>query len=449
MDAIPSSNVVSPPPVLQYGSAPIIERAPLPMVEVEGREHFVVFVNAAFCRLVQKDRQELLGLPFADIVTNGEKCVPQLDRVYETGEFQMHVEPDETRSDPAYWVYALWPALDVESKPARVIIQLTRSVYFHHNGAAMSEALLISGLREHELRATAEKSNARLELEIAERMRVETALQEAQGKLRADANKLEQVVADRTAQLRASVGELEAFSYSLVHDLRAPVRAIQGFTHLALELSGESIPPAASEFLNRVIKASSRMDSLIQDVLSLHQVISQPIKSELIDTEGLLRTLIEERPELALFAANFTIETPLLKMRGHEATFSQCLTNLLGNAIKFVAPGKVPRVRIWTEKVGRPEVSEVSARGLPSRPSPSVVGSKVRLWVEDQGIGIALEEREKIFEIFERLNSSSLYEGSGIGLAIVRKAIVRMGGRVGVESEPGVGSRFWLELPGA
>ena len=102
----------------------------------------------------------------------------------------------------------------------------------------------------------------------------------------------------------------------------------------------------------------------------------------------------------------------------------------MSNAVKFVELGVLPRVRVWTE-----ELPGDSGRRL------------VRIWVEDEGIGIAAKDHEQIFEIFQRLDSSRRFEGSGIGLAIVRKAVERMGGRCGVESGVEKGSRFWLELP--
>lgn len=120
----------------------------------------------------------------------------------------------------------------------------------------------------------------------------------------------------------------------------------------------------------------------------------------------------------------------MLPLLAHEATLSQCLTNLLSNAVKFVKPGVVPRVRVWTEE----------------RKTPAM-NSSVRIWVEDEGIGIAAKDQERVFEIFQRLNGDLHYEGSGIGLSIVRKAAERMGGRCGVESSTDKGSRFWLELP--
>jgi signal transduction histidine kinase len=148
-----------------------------------------------------------------------------------------------------------------------------------------------------------------------------------------------------------------------------------------------------------------------------------------LNIDALVQALITERPEFSLPQSDVRVDGPLLRVLAHEGTLSQCLTNLLGNAVKFVEAGNTPRVRVWTENR--------IAEGADTR---------VRIWVADSGIGIRQEDQPRIFEIFERLNSTQRFEGSGIGLAIVRKAVERMGGKCGVESEPGKGSRFWLEL---
>jgi len=114
----------------------------------------------------------------------------------------------------------------------------------------------------------------------------------------------------------------------------------------------------------------------------------------------------------------------LLKVSGSESYLTQCISNVLGNAIKFVAPGTIPHIRIWT----------------------APVDSDVRLIFQDNGIGIAPEHRSRLFKMFERIHPGDTYEGTGIGLAIVKKAVERMGGDVGVDSEPGQGSRFWIQL---
>jgi signal transduction histidine kinase len=203
--------------------------------------------------------------------------------------------------------------------------------------------------------------------------------------------------------------------------MRAPLRAIQSFTQIAIEECGEN----ASPFLDKVISAAVRLDRMIQEVLSYTRISRQEIRNERIDVNRLVLDIISERPELQPPRAEVIVKTPLLPMRGHHASLTQCLTNLLGNAVKFVPRDVKPRVVISTEH--REEW--------------------VRLWIEDNGIGIEPHTRSKIFEMFYRDHSDKEYEGTGIGLAIVRKAVERMGGTVGVESEPGRGSRFWVQLP--
>jgi signal transduction histidine kinase len=416
--------------------APVIDRSPLPMVEVEGREHVVCFVNSAFCALLGKRRDELVGQRFENIICSGRKCVELLDHVYETGEGATHAEPDESDQAPAYWLFAMWPALDEKQQPERVVIQLTKTAQLRENAAAMNEALLLGGLRQHELREAAEKSNLSLQAEIVERRRVEAALHAAQEQLRSDAGKLEKVVAERTAQLQTSIEDLEAFAYSLAHDLRAPVRAIHGFTQIVIEMPPGQVSPAAITLLNRVVAAAIRMDSLIQDVLALTHVIRLPATLAPVNVDALVHALVLERPEFSPPRAEIQIESPLLPVIGHEAMLSQCLVNLLSNAVKFVERGKVPRVRVWTQAL--------NPAATASSPSP-----RVRIWIEDQGIGIPSEAQARVFEMFQRLHTAAQYEGTGIGLAIVRKAADRMGGRVGVDSVLKKGSRFWLELPKA
>ncbi|HWQ92742.1 MAG TPA: PAS domain S-box protein [Clostridia bacterium] len=254
--------------------------------------------------------------------------------------------------------------------------------------------------------------------DITERKRVEKELRRLK-------EELERCVEERTARLSETVEQLKAFSYTLSHDLRAPIRTIQSFTEIAREECVGKVDDSTLGLLDDVLAAGRRMDQLILDVLALTRVSRQDVRIEPLAVERIVREIVAERPELRPPHATVTIERPLLPALGHGVSLSQCLTNLLSNAVKFVPAGVHPRVRIHSE----------------------MRGSRVRLWIEDNGIGIPREEQQRIFNIFQRLHTTHEYEGTGIGLAIVRKASERMGGQVGVESEPGKGSRFWIELP--
>ena len=261
--------------------------------------------------------------------------------------------------------------------------------------------------------------------DIAERKENERKLREALRQLAVAKQELESRVRERTADLQQRNAELESFSYSLSHDLRAPIRAIVSFSQMALEDFGERVGPPATGFLQKSISAAQRLDRLIVDVLAFSKATREPPAPEGVDVEQLLRAILEERPEWSPPHAEITIETPLLKVLGDQASLTQCLTNLLDNALKFVPSGIVPRVRVQTQRMG----------------------SRIRLQVTDNGIGIPLAAQPRVFELFQRAHNG--YEGHGIGLAIVRRAVDRMRGTVGLSSEPGNGSSFWIELPAA
>jgi signal transduction histidine kinase len=248
------------------------------------------------------------------------------------------------------------------------------------------------------------------------------------GELQSQKAELEKRVAERTRELSEVNEELEGYVHSVSHDLRAPLRAVRGFGSLLEEEVGEQLRPTEREYLQRMISASGRMDSLLRDLLAYSRLQREEVRVRPLDTrlvvqeaQDLLQVELDER------GAILEIEEPLLPVIGHHSTLVQAISNLISNAAKFVERGVPPRVRIRSESRGH----------------------VARLWVEDNGIGIASEEQEKVFRVFERLNNASLYPGTGIGLAIVRRALERMGGGSGVESAPGQGSRVWIDLPGA
>jgi len=240
---------------------------------------------------------------------------------------------------------------------------------------------------------------------------------------------LEQRVTARTVQLREAIEELDTFAYSVSHDLRAPLRAMRGFSQVLLEdFSGRSLDYDGQSYVNRISEAALRMDLLIQDLLHYSRLSRSQIRLEPVDLRTIVQSVLTSlEREIDTRGAQITVEEPIPDLLGDKILLVQVLTNLLSNALKFTAPGVRPVVRIRAERRGK----------------------AVRLWVIDSGIGIALEHQERIFKIFERLNSAADYPGTGIGLALVRKAADRMGGSVGVESDLGRGSRFWIELAAA
>jgi signal transduction histidine kinase len=294
-----------------------------------------------------------------------------------------------------------------------------------------------------------------------ERKRVEDALKDTEDALRESERQLivanqdlERRVAERTASLEETINDLEDFSHSITHDLRAPLRAIRSFAEILRDDCGQCGQPQAQEHIDRIVTAASRMDKLIQDVLQYSRVARSEMRLVPVDVEKLLRGIIETYPAFQPPSVEIQIQGPLPRVLGNEAALTQCFSNLLGNAIKFVAPGTRPEVRIWAEQVntdGGLKNETPHAEGTKQKPEN---GTPVhapllfaRLWFADNGVGIPKEAQERIFRMFQRLDRS--YDGTGVGLTVVRKAIEKMGGRVGLESEPGNGSRFWLELKAA
>jgi len=246
----------------------------------------------------------------------------------------------------------------------------------------------------------------------------------AQRSLKASNEELEKTVADRTLALSQTISDLQAFSYSVSHDLRSPLRAMQGFAEAILEDYGDKLDDRGKDYLARIKNAAARLDRLIIDLLSYTRIARDESPLETFDLDKVVREIVAADAQLQPPNAEVRIDGPLPKVSGRDSALNQVFTNLLGNAAKFVRPSETGKIRVWSEDKG----------------------AKVRIWVEDQGIGIAEGEREKIFNMFVQLNDSAKFGGTGVGLAIVKKAAEIMHGTVGVESTEGSGSRFWLEL---
>jgi len=235
---------------------------------------------------------------------------------------------------------------------------------------------------------------------------------------------LEKLVGERTAKLHELVDELEHFSYSITHDMRAPLRAMQGFAGILMR-DHSGLREEHVQYLKHIVESASRMDRLITDSLNYTKAVRTDLRLGRVDTQRLIEGIIRSYPNLQPPHARVNIIGVLPPVLANEAGLTQCFSNLLDNAAKFVHPGQQPSVTISAEQHN----------------------SSVRFWIEDDGIGISPEFEPYLFQMFRR--ASREYDGTGIGLALVKKTCEKMGGKVGFSPGPGKGSRFWMELQAA
>jgi PAS domain S-box-containing protein len=292
------------------------------------------------------------------------------------------------------------------------------------DGSFVDISLTVSPIKDDQGNVIGASKIAR---DISERKQAEGALRKVRLQLAKANEDLEARVQERTASLKEAVAQMEEFSYSASHDLRGPVRAMHGYAQVLLDDYGDRLDDRGLDYLQRIVRGGARMDKLIQDVLTYSRLARSQIQLQPVSLDILIRDIIQHYPEMQPPRACILITPPLLKVLAHEPSLTQALSNLLGNAMKFVAPGVIPAVELRTERRG----------------------AAVRLWIKDNGIGIRPEYQSRLFGMFERVIHDLRYDGTGIGLAIVRKAVEKMGGSVGLESDGIHGSSFWIELPSA
>ena len=230
----------------------------------------------------------------------------------------------------------------------------------------------------------------------------------------------------RVREREESNAELEAFAYSVSHDLRAPLRAISGFAEALREDYGDRLDSQGRDYLNEVLNAVARMNTLVQDLLDYGRVSRVSLPLEAVSIAEIAAQAVAQLEPRERALAKIDLPSSLL-VNAHPQVLMQVVLNLLSNAFKFHRKSAEPEVTIWAQQAG----------------------GMVRLSVRDNGIGIAPQHQERIWNVFERLHDRETYPGTGIGLAIVKRAIIRMHGAYGVESDIGKGSTFWIELPSA
>lgn len=253
-----------------------------------------------------------------------------------------------------------------------------------------------------------------------------TGNKEAQRALESHRDQLEEAVAARTAELLQVNERLKAFTYAASHDLKAPLRGIGSFSALLERSCRDRLESDELRFLDHIRNSTTRMTHLIDDLLAYAQQEQQALVIQPLDLGAAVRTVLDEyEEEIRRGSVQLGIDLPALRVQADPSGFAQVLRNLIGNALKYAARADPPTLEIGAE----------------------TFGELCRLWVRDNGIGFDMAHHEKIFEIFSRLHAQHEIPGSGVGLALVRKAVERMRGRVWAESEPGQGATFFLELP--
>jgi light-regulated signal transduction histidine kinase (bacteriophytochrome) len=245
--------------------------------------------------------------------------------------------------------------------------------------------------------------------------------------------RLHRIIDQRTIELEQANSDLEAFSYSISHDLRAPLRVVDAFCQMFLEDYGATVPAEGRRMLDQARAGAQRMSQLIDDLLAFSRFGSRPLKTDVVDMQSLAAraaAAVGAQAQAADSAKAPEVPIEIGELPGcvgDSSLLEQVLTNLLSNACKFTRGRPQPRV-------------EVSAS--------TEAGSNIYV-VRDNGVGFDTEYAHKLFGVFQRLHSAAEFEGTGIGLSIVKRIVQRHGGRVWAESILGEGAAFYVSLPAA
>ena len=367
----------------------------------------ILYCNPRFAEMVQRPIERIIGESFYHFIQIRER-------------FLLH---RYLREMPPAGIKAEF-TISAAPPPTAQLPTLLSLRHLEVNGvgafAVVATDLTDRKLYETRLQLQKQELENRVLQRTSELTEVNQELQIAQEKLRAHARELEEKVASRTKELQGTINSLEQFCYTIAHDLRAPLRTMHGFAAALLEDLAPRLNGPERDYASRILNATTRMDEQIRALLAYGRLNSGEMPLVSVDPTNLLEQLANAE-EFKLAKIDFDLQGN--RVLANPVALRQILENLFANAIKFVAPGVSPHIRV----------------------TATAQGAMVLLVVADNGIGIDPKYHQRIFKVFERV-AGPAYAGTGIGLALVQKAVQRMGGQVGVESALGKGSRFWIEL---
>jgi signal transduction histidine kinase len=285
---------------------------------------------------------------------------------------------------------------------------------------------IILGVREAWIQNESQHLTRRLVATNEQLQSANVELRLSEARYRELATALEQRVSERTIELKRAYDELEGFSYAVAHDLKAPLRAINGFAHLFEAEMDDRLSAQAREHLSRIRNGSLRMATLIDDLLAYSHIDRRGLQASVVALPELIDSvLMQYTDEVQRRYVQLSVEVEPIRLRVDAEGLLLALRNLFENALKYTRERQHPQIQVHARR--------------------NDLG--VVLSVADNGIGFEMEYHDHIFKIFQRLHRDDQYPGTGIGLALVRKAVERIGGRVWAQSRLGEGATFNIQLP--
>jgi two-component system, NtrC family, sensor kinase len=382
----------------------ILDTSPLPTAAVTGSNHILRYVNSAFCRLACRAKGELIGKPLIEVVP-WEGCLALLNHVYSTAEVEIQTEPDRTEAHSARWSYTMWPIRSAENQAVGVMMQVTETTQFHQRAIAVKEQLLLSGVRQHELRETSERLNTQLKLEIADRKRMERALVNSE-KLAVTAR----------------------FASTMAHEINNPLEAMMNLVYLLAPLQTRAEARAYIATLEDQLQGLRRIAA---HALKFHRDGNKPAEFNLNTVLREVSDFYSPQAERQGIVVHQRFETDgtILAFRGEIV---QVVTNLLLNALDATTAHGQVILHLYPAPVWLCEIHSSSGYCLS---------------IADSGSGIAPQDRARIYQPFFTTKGE---RGTGLGLWVSAGIVNRIGGSIRVWStcRPGrSGTCFSVFLP--